>query len=136
MKRMNWILFAVFVVLGSGITQAQTEKVALDRTTRQVLDIWITNTETHLIPLADALPEDKYSFAPTNGEFKGVRTFAEQVKHLASFNFLAANLILRRTPTRDQREETGPVSVKTKAEIIDYLKNSFALLHQAVSAHR
>ena len=23
------------------------------------------------------MPEDKYSFAPTNGEFKGVRTFAQ-----------------------------------------------------------
>jgi len=33
------------------------------------------------------MPEDKYSFAPTNGEFKGVRTFAEQVKHVAAVNY-------------------------------------------------
>jgi len=37
------------------------------------------------------MPEEKYSFAPTNGEFKGVRTFGEQVKHLTSFKYLAAN---------------------------------------------
>jgi hypothetical protein len=73
-----------------------------------VLDIWVTNTETHLVQLADALPEEKYSFVPTNGEFKGVRTFAEQVKHLASFNYLAANFILGKTPTQDQKKKLGP----------------------------
>jgi len=122
------------LVLCTGITQAQTDKPAPHRTTSQVLDIWVTNTENHLVPLADALPEDKYSFAPTNGEFKGVRTFGEQVKHLASFNYLAANFILGKTPTQDQKEETGPESVKTKAEIMEYLKNSFASLHQAVAS--
>jgi len=134
MKRMNSILLLILVALACGTTQGQTDKQASHRTTSQVLDIWVTNTENHLVPLADALPEDKYSFAPTNGDFKGVRTFAEQVKHLASFNYLAANFILGRMPTQDQKEETGPESVKTKAEIMDYLRNSFVLLHQAVAS--
>jgi hypothetical protein len=79
------------------------------------------------------LPEDKYGFAPSNGEFKGVRTFGEQVKHLAANNYRMANLILGRTPTKDQDEEAGPESIKTKGEIVDYLKGSFTLLHQAVA---
>ena len=86
------------------------------------------------MPLADAVPDDKYSFAPKDGEFKGVRPFGEQVKHLAAFNYQAANLILGRTPTLDQKEEAGPESIKTKTEIMDYLKKSFALLHEAVAS--
>jgi len=86
------------------------------------------------VPLADAVPDDKYSFAPKDGEFKGVRPFGEQVKHLAAFNYQAANLILGRTPTLDQKEEAGPESIKTKTEIMDYLKKSFALLHEAVAS--
>jgi uncharacterized damage-inducible protein DinB len=134
MKKMNLRFLFLLLVICTGITQAQNDKPAPHRTTSQVLDIWVTDTETHLVPLADALPEDKYSFAPTNGEFKGVRTFAEQMKHLASFNYLAANFILGKTPTQDQKEETGPESVKTKAEVMEYLKGSFALLHQAVAS--
>ena len=136
MKRPNLItsLLLLIVSAGASTVHAQIDQPTSCRTNSQVLDIWITNTETHLVPLADAMPEDKYSFAPTNGEFKGVRTFGEQVKHLASFNYLAANYILGKTPTLDQKEETGPESVKTKAEIVDYLKGSFVLLHQAAAS--
>ncbi len=34
--------------------------------------------ETDFISLADALPAEKFPFAPTQGEFKGVRAFSEQ----------------------------------------------------------
>lgn len=47
----------------------------------KVLDYEITLLEGDIIPLAEAMPADKYDFAPTAGEFKGVRTFAEQVSH-------------------------------------------------------
>lgn len=139
MKRQNLIPFILLLICAiSGEARAQAVNTEATkpppRTVSQVLDIWISNTETHLVPLADAMPEEKYSFAPTNGEFKGVRTFAEQVKHLAALNYLGANFILGRTPTLDQKEETGPETVKTKAEVMEYLKGSFALLHQAVAA--
>src|SRR5580658_11233 len=48
-------------------------------TVSQALDFWITATEQNVVPAADAMPEEKYSFAPSNGEFTGVRTFAQQV---------------------------------------------------------
>ena len=37
----------------------------------------------------EAMPEDKFNFAPptTAGEFKGVRSFGEQVKHVAGSNY-------------------------------------------------
>src|ERR1051326_4334595 len=133
MKQTNLMLLLLLLIFSSSIGKAQDNNV-LRRTVSKVLDIWVTNTETHLVPLADALPDDKYSFAPKDGEFKGVRTFGEQGKHLAAFNYQAANLILGRTPTLDQKEEAGPESIKTKTEIMDYLKKSFALLHEAVAS--
>ena len=136
MKPFRLITFLFLLITAGAINavHAQTEQLTVHRTSTQVLDIWIANTETHLVPSADAMPEEKYSFAPTNGEFKSVRTFGEQVKHLASFNYLAANYILGTTPTQDQKEEKGPESIKTKAEIMEYLKGSFALLHQAAAS--
>jgi hypothetical protein len=45
------------------------------------------------------MPADKYGFAPTDGEFKGVRTFGQQVKHLAATNhILAAAALGEHTP--------------------------------------
>jgi uncharacterized damage-inducible protein DinB len=78
------------------------------------------------------MPEDKYSFAPTNGEFKGVRTFAQQVKHVAAVNYLIAGAILGEKPPVDTGGESGPDSIKSKAEIVKFLKDSFAYVHKAV----
>jgi hypothetical protein len=83
---------------------------------------------------ADAMPEDKYSFAPTTGEFKGVRTFAQQVKHVAAVNYIFGAAILNEKPPVDVGGESGPDSVKTKAEIMKFLKDSFAYLHNAVAS--
>ena len=51
-----------------------------------VLATW-SMIEKDFISAADAMPEDKYSFAPSSGEFKGARTFAQQVGHVACANF-------------------------------------------------
>jgi hypothetical protein len=42
--------------------------------------------------------------------------------------------MLAQTPTRDQESETGPDAVRSKSQIIDYLKGSFAALHRAVAS--
>ena len=104
------------------------------RTQQQVLDRTVTNIEKEFVPAADAMPEDKYNFAPTNGEFKGVRTFAQQVKHVAATNFELAAVILQEKPPVEINDEAGPDSVKTKAECLKYLKDSFEYLHKAVAS--
>lgn len=135
MKRLTRILPMVLLVAFGSRAPAQTERPLQQRTISEALDSWITNTETHVVPVADVMPEDRYSFAPapTSGEFKGVRTFAQQVKHLAANNYRMAALILEDKPTLEMSEETGPDSVRTKPEIIEYLKGSFAALHKAVA---
>ena len=103
-------------------------------TISQALDYWIGNTEKEVVSAADAMPEEKYSFAPTAGEFIGVRTFAQQVKHLAANNYGMASRILGKSATPDQEAETGPDAVRSKAEIMAYLRGSFTALHQSAAA--
>ena len=121
-------LFCFLVAFGCHIAAAQTG-VAVG----QALDFWIANAEKEIVPAADAMPEEKYSFVPTAGQFVGVRTFAQQVKHLAANNYRMAARIVGQTPTPDQEAETGPETVQSKAQIMDYVKGSFAALHRAAA---
>ena len=117
-----------------GVTTANPDTAPEQRSVGKELDLWVTRTEELLVPAADAMPEEKYSFAPTDGEFRGVRTFAEQVKHLAASNYILAAAALGEKPPHGEASETAPDSVKTKAEILDYLQGSFAYLHRAAAA--
>ena len=118
------------LLLLSGIALAQAAKPE-PKTVSQVLNGAVTNVENEFVPAADAMPEDKYSFAPTTGEFKGVRTFTQQVKHVAAVNYILAAAILEEKSPVDTGGENGPDSVTSKADIIKYLKDSFAYLHKA-----
>jgi len=81
-------------------------------------------TEGQSLGLAEAMPEEKYSFIPSGGNFKGVRTFAEQVKHVACAQFAFFNEIEGKTPP-EHCEKGGPDKAKTKAELLKYLRDSF-----------
>lgn len=80
-------------------------------------------TESQFLSVAEAMPESKYDFVPTAGNFKDVRSFAEQVKHVACANFAFFNEIEGKTPP-DSCEKGGPSKAKTKAELVQYLKDS------------
>ena len=77
------------------------------RTVTVILDHTISNMEQEFVPAAEAMPEDKYGFAPTNGEFKGVRTFAQQIKHVAAVNYEIAAAIMEEKPPVDINGESG-----------------------------
>jgi len=76
------------------------------------------------LSVAEAMPESKYSFVPTAGEFKGARSFGEQVKHVACANFAFFNQVEGKKPP-DLCEKGGPDPAKTKAELLKYLRDSF-----------
>ena len=80
----------------------------------EVIDYWVTIEEHQLVGVAEAMPADKYPFAPTDGEFSGVRTFAAQVKHAAATNFMLAAAILEENPPADAGDETGPIRCAPK----------------------
>jgi DinB superfamily len=84
--------------------------------------------------IANAMPEDRYSFVPTNGEFKGVRSFAQLAKHIAVDNYLNGAALLGEKPPVDPGiHENGPDSVQTKAQVLKFLQDSFTYLHRGVA---
>jgi uncharacterized damage-inducible protein DinB len=135
MKTTNCIIALVFLLAGSIAAHPQASQPLQQRTIAEAVNSWIATEEQHVVPAADAMPEDRYSFAPDQkcGEFKGVRTFAQQLKHLAANNYGMAALILGKERTAETANETGPDSVRTKSEIVDYVKGSFLALHNAVA---
>ncbi|HEY6302713.1 MAG TPA: hypothetical protein VIX14_06560 [Terriglobales bacterium] len=76
MKTISAILGATLVLCSFGRAQAQTQAPSKEekKTVAQVLDGAIKNLVGDFIPAAEAMPEEKYGFVPSNGEFKGVRT--------------------------------------------------------------
>lgn len=128
------LLCAIFISIPTA--RAQNDSSAQKApTVASVLNGTYGAVEQQVLSAAEAMPEDKYSFAPTNGEFKGVRTFAEEVKHIAFANHLFFGPLMGETIDTQHidTESNGPESIKTKAEIIQYLKDSFALGHRAIA---
>ncbi|HEX3760720.1 MAG TPA: DinB family protein [Kofleriaceae bacterium] len=104
-------------------------------TIAQIMDRQLTALEKEFVPAAEAMPDDKFGFAPTQGEFKGVRTFALQIKHVAHTNFMVfAGLLGEKLPANvDPKEDNGPDKMTSKADILKYLKDSFAMGHRAMA---
>ena len=63
-----------------------------------------------------------------------MRTFAQQVRHVASDNYLFFSAALGEKPAIDTSGVSGPESITSKADIIKLLKDSFALGHRAAKA--
>jgi uncharacterized damage-inducible protein DinB len=99
-----------------------------------VLDRTITSTAKEVESAAEAMPDDKFNFAPTQGEFKGVRTFAQQVKHIAAVNYMFGAAILSEKPPVELGSENGPDSMTSKADCVKFLKDSFDYLQKALNS--
>jgi len=80
--------------------------------------------ERNFLDVAEAMPENKYSFVPTNGKFEDARSFGEQVKHVACAQFAFFNEFEGKKPP-DDCEKGGHEPARTKSELIKYLKDSF-----------
>jgi len=102
------------------------------------IDREITIVEKELIDAAEAMPEDKFDFSPEKlnlpgSDYKGVRTFGQQLKHVAASNYLIWSPITGEKPPDTVNDGKGPDNMKAKAEIIKFLKDSFAFGHKAVA---
>jgi len=90
--------------------------------------------EHDLVPLVEAMPAARYDFAPANGEFKGLRTFGQQVMHVAGNIYEASATVLgEKPPVTLDAGGGGPANLKTKDEIVKYLKDSFVYAHRAMA---
>lgn len=144
------LLFTVLVItaattLGQGAV-AVTKTGAADTksgtqsppTIASTVDREISSIEKEIVEAAEAMPEDKFNFSPESlnipgSDYKGVRTFALEVKHVAASNyFLFASITGDQIP-ENFKGGNGPEDLKTKADIIKFLKDSFAVGHKAAA---
>jgi uncharacterized damage-inducible protein DinB len=107
-------------------------------TIASAIDREISVVEKEVVEAAEAMPEDKFDFSPeklnlAGSDYKGVRTFGEQLKHIAAANYLIWSPITGEKPPETVNDGKGPANMKAKADIIKYLKDSFAFGHKAVA---
>src|SRR5258708_1338404 len=103
-----------------------------------MVDGEISAVEKQILEVAEAMPEDKYNFSPETlnipgSDYKGVRTFAVQVKHIASSNYFIWSPLTGDKVPESIKDGNGPADLKTKAEILKFLNDSFALGHRAAA---
>ena len=142
MQKLKWMtVIVVWLAAGSLLAQAGQQVVetkdagSLDaQKEKHALQSLLKIAQEQIIPAVDAMPADKFGFAPTDGEFKGARTFGQMVKHLSATNHILAAAALGEEPPADAGDEVGPETVRTKAEILNYLNGSFAHLSKAIEA--
>ncbi|HYL72675.1 MAG TPA: DinB family protein [Bryobacteraceae bacterium] len=100
----------------------------------KLLDGQIKSIESEIVSLAEAMPADKYDFAPTAGEFKDARTFGQQMSHVAAVLYMVSAAALgEKNPSEAGPGENGPATIHGKDAIVQYLKDSFAYAHKAAA---
>ena len=110
---------SLYILLTPAVAQNEVPKTLADSVGNSLQ--W---SEDEFYSVAEAMPEAKYDYIPTAGKFDGVRSFAEQVKHVACANYGFFNEIEHKSPP-EGCEKGGPSPAKTKSELLKYLKDSF-----------
>jgi hypothetical protein len=135
-------VFAV-IALGQGTKSASAASVPEAQqqpppTLASTVDRGVSTIEKQIVEAAEAMPEDKFNFSPESlnipgSDYKGVRTFALEVKHVAASNYFLWSPLTGDKLPGGQKDGNGPADLKTKADIIKFLKDSFALGHKAAA---
>jgi DinB family protein len=107
-------------------------------TIASVVDRDISAIEKQVVDAAEAMPEDKFNFSPENlsipgSDYKGVRSFAVQVKHIATSNYFIWSPLTGEKLPEGLNDGNGPANLRNKADIIKFLKDSFALGHRSAA---
>ncbi len=121
---------------GSSSSSAQTSTAA--PTIASILNNQLRSIEREIMGAADAVPADKFDFSPGTanipGDFKTpspVRTMGEQFKHIGdALEAYSSGIMGQKAPTNSG--ENGPKNIKSKQDVIDYLKGAFAKAHSAI----
>ena len=133
MQALRCVLFGTVLILAVvTVGVAQQASAPLKTVPDSINEIW-TGVELSFIALADAMPADKWDFKPSEGAFKDVRSFGEQVKHVACANEAWAKKLRGEKPPA-RCDLGGPNPAKTKAELMAYLKESFQMMDAGIAA--
>ncbi len=129
------LLFIVIALSGratTGLSKTPADD-AVPKSIAESVGTMLEYTENSFLAAAEAMPEDKYSFVPAAGNFEGVRSFGEQVKHVACAQFAFFNEFEGKTPPEDC-EKGGHDPAKSKADLLKYLKSSFEYSNRVLAS--
>jgi hypothetical protein len=104
-----------------------------------IVDRQVSTYEKNVVDAAEAMPAEKFDFNPSslnipNSAYKDVRTYAQLVKHIATANYRFWSVLTGDKMPENIKGPNGPDELKAKAEIIQFLKDSFALGHRAAKS--
>lgn len=125
---------------GSAQTGSTSAKVAAgtQMSPVQAQDELLVLFEHDFMGVAQAMPADKYGFAPNaatfaasqGAKYDGVRTFAQEISHVATANYYFASKILGENVPVDPKSIQ---SLTTKEELLKAAADSFAYAHKALA---
>jgi len=141
MRSARMLCVAMFCLASAMLAQkVEQGKAATGMPTlSSAIDKEISNLENQFVAAVEAMPEDKFNASPEDlnlagSQFKGVRTFATQVRHVAADNFAIWAPLTGKPEPAGINAPNGPEEMKNRAEILKFLKDSFSYSHQAVSS--
>ena len=122
----------------SGAPASKPQAQQAPPTIASVVERQVSGIEKLITEAAEAMPEEKFNFSPeglniAGSDYKGVRTFALEVKHVAASNYALWSAVTGDKIPDDYRGGNGPENLKSKAEILKFLKDSFAMGHKAAA---
>ncbi|MGA2961090.1 MAG: DinB family protein [Candidatus Korobacteraceae bacterium] len=118
---------ALFATVAMAQQNAPATAASAPPTVAAVLDRQLSMLEKELVPMGTDMPESKFNFVPSGGDFKGVRGFGDQLKHVATANYRLGGAILKEKPPMP----ADMASLKSKDEIMKFVQDSFAYAHKA-----
>lgn len=119
-------VLALPVMMQAQATTTAAKQIAPAESLKRILNI----LESEITSAAEAMPADKYNYAPATGDFKGVRDFGGQVKHLAEANYE----FFEGWGIPNGVDPKTIEALKTKDEIVKALKDSYVYVHAAVDS--
>jgi hypothetical protein len=131
MQRTLPLTFVTAIVL-TGLASAQ-ERPPQSKTVSDSINLIWKSVAKDFTSLAEAVPEEKWSFKPTRGAFMNARTFAEQVKHVACANQAWATQIIKEKQP-EHCDVGGPSPANSKADLLAYLRESFTQMDRAIAS--
>ena len=140
---LSTVLFLAISLVGTNAsagptTASQGQAAQPPASIAALVDQHVSAIEKLVVGAAEAMPDDKFNFTPASlhlpgSEYNGVRSFAVEVRHIAASNYFLWSPLTGDKLPDGLKDGNGPENLKTKAEIIQFLKDSFALGHKAAA---
>jgi uncharacterized damage-inducible protein DinB len=129
MQTRLWLIASIAFTLCSVSPSLSVAQMSAHPSPAQVYEKLFSGQAEEVVAAAEAMPADKYNFVPTSGEFKGVRTFAQQVTHVAEAQYF----FFKGFGIKPGIDPQSITKLTSKDDAVKALKDSYAFAQQAVA---